>query len=132
MSKIFSGFYVATAYYDVAMDGGAIGSINLFVPLPNNIIVSYSCVTMRQVFTSATNGATIAIGWISTSQDPVTDGVKDFFGGTGIGSLLLNTPSTQTLNLNYTDGERNILLTIDKEDLTGGKMQFDLFYVYRN
>ena len=57
----------ARATYNFAADGGAIGTINLGVRLPDNAIITRAWYDVLTTFTSASDAATIAINIGSTA-----------------------------------------------------------------
>jgi hypothetical protein len=119
-----SGVLLHTATYDFAVDGGAIGSVEIGDEVPENAIVYLAGVDVITALDSATDAATVTVSLespedISAGQGSAyyTAGIySSNFSGTFDGAPKLASPTFVTL-------------TIADEALTAGKFRVFLQYV---
>ena len=133
MSKINSTFQCITCYYDFAISGGALANGITIGTLPIYSRVYYCTITPRAVPTSATNLAQISVGWLETGKTPQGQSFTAFFPITLPPAFTLNVPLAYPVLFvspeGYTNISRDIQLFSQVENLTGGRLQIDLWYV---
>lgn len=125
-----------TGQYDFAADGGAIGNIDLGVPIPINSLVYQVMFYVVTLPTSATNIGTISFGQMKTSVSPVSPVVGSLFaalivsswgaGTTKVGTNTSGAPSGPFKNSLFST---SVMMSIAVEALTAGKIQFAVSYI---
>ena len=119
---------VARAVYDFAVDGGAIGAIDLDVDLPDNAIIKRAYYDVVTTFTSATDAATVALH--AESADDILAAVAISAGGNALDAGLHEGIEDGTMaNAVKTSAVRALTLTIAVEAVTAGKLVLFVEYV---
>lgn len=117
--------------YDFATDGGAIGVHTLSVSLPDNAIPTYGWYEVGTTFTSATDAATVALGYATDGAAAlkaaiaISNGANPWDAGYG---ALIQTGVPSTFGTKTT-ASRALILTIAVEAVTAGKLMIHLDYV---
>lgn len=118
--------YVAKGAYDFAADGGAIGTFDLGVTIPDNAIITDAWVDVLTTLTSATDAATIALH-TETANDIVSavaiSAATDWDAG-----LRAGIPVGTVATMKKMSAARALTATVAVEDLTAGK--FNVFVEY--
>lgn len=127
-----AGLGVARAFFDPSANSGqrTVGAHLLGVKLPNKAIIVGGFVQVVTTFTSATDGATVAIH--AQSANDLVSAVAISNGGNpwdaGLHAIIpkSNTPESTGIALT---AEREITATVASEALTAGKALIVLHYV---
>jgi hypothetical protein len=125
----------AAGYYDFASSGGAVGSMDLVVPVPLNVFLVEFMLYVVTAPTSATSAATISFDVIKTDVSPQVTEVGACFPATVITAMPAedlkvginptNSGDTPFKSLhNFSIG-----MSIGIEPLTAGQIQFYLRYI---
>lgn len=123
MGQLNSRLRVFTGIYDFAIDGGAIGTINLKVPLQaNSIIQGYS----TKVLTAMTSGgaATVAFGVTSVATNSIIAATAYNAVNYAINVVGAGTPLPTAAAVPSTGG--SLTMTIAVAALTAGKVVINL------
>ncbi len=121
---------VAKAQYDFAVNGGAIGAIDLGVTIPAKAIVCGGFVEVLTTFTSATDAATVALS-VEGANDivsaiAISNGANPWDAGNHAIVPKANTPESTAVK---TTVARKVTATVAVEALTAGKANVWLYYV---
>ena len=108
MKKVASAIKIQSFLYDFSVDGGAIGSLNTKIVVPNNCIITQ--ISSQIIITIVSAGSTIAIGWASNLL------LNSFANGDPVGTVNTAQPNNATLQT------RQFLFTIGINPITAGKV----------
>lgn len=119
---------VATATYDFAEHGGAVGAIDLGVTIPDNAIVLDGMVDVLTTLTSSTDAATVALS-VEGADDIVAAIAIDDVSAPWDAGLQAIVPLGTAATAVKTGAARAVTATIAEEAVTAGKFVVFLRYV---
>lgn len=116
-----------TVEYDFAVDGGAVGDINLGEYLPDNAVVESGSIDVVTTLTSSGDNATVAVTAESAGDIVAAVAIDDVSNPWDAGGQDIIPDGTGS-NAVKTTAERQLKITVGVEALTAGKMTINLNY----